>query len=189
MSTCETFPTPPARRPQALRAEVLRIREARPDDLAEALSLLRALPAQTRHRRFHTGVHGVEQRFLERLFAQASPTRGALVMVRERRSGQSTVGLAQYAREREGVAEVALAVAEPWRRQGLGALLLRSLAVVAGRHHTRLVAYVSPDDAPGLRLLAQVAESPRQGAWGETVCVEWRADATARPPAVSSLHG
>jgi RimJ/RimL family protein N-acetyltransferase len=77
----------------------------------------------------------------------------ALVALAEENGRQSIVGGGRYVVSEPGQAEVAFTVVDNYQGKGLGAALLRHLAMIARRAGLReLVAYVLPDNRAMLRV-------------------------------------
>ncbi|PXY19766.1 GCN5 family acetyltransferase [Prauserella muralis] len=116
------------------------LREGRPGDADAVLSLHGRCSPATLFHRYHTGMHTVPRRWLQRLLL---PPGGTSVVAA---CGRDVVALGQVIPEPGGdVAEISLLVEDAWQRNGLGAALLRRLAVLAtARGHRELAAVCLP---------------------------------------------
>jgi GNAT superfamily N-acetyltransferase len=90
-------------------------------------SFVRALSPQSRRSRFLCGLAELPSYVLGRLTQPAYPAEVGILAVAEGVRDPSVVGMAQYAPEGPGRAELSVAVADAWQRQGLGMQLLRAL--------------------------------------------------------------
>jgi len=80
----------------------------------------------------------------------------ALVALAEENGRQSIVGDGRYVVSEPGQAEVAFTVVDKYQGRGLGAALLRHLAVIARQGGLReLVAYVLPDNKAILKVFEE----------------------------------
>lgn len=165
-------------RPRGL-GEALRLRPAGEHDVEKVGAFLRGLSPEARYRRFHAGVAGVSDRVVGRLLTATPPARQALVLERGRSRGLQIVGLAQYARENDSTAEVALVVGDRWQRLGLGTRLLAALAEAAAPHYRTLSAYVQADNTPVLALLRSATDGMVAQYQGSCIRLTWAARATA----------
>ena len=109
------------------------LRTVRAEDAAAVQSFVRALSPQSRYRRFFSGLRELTPYMLQRLTQPAHPKELGLVALAAASGETGVVGMAQYALEKPGCAELSVAVADAWQRQGLGTCFLRALAVHAAR--------------------------------------------------------
>jgi acetate---CoA ligase (ADP-forming) len=127
-----------------LDGSTMRLRAARPDDLADVQSFYDALSPESRYLRFHG--YGRTDAAARQFVEAAGIDRVALIG----HQGGRIVGIAQYDGLREpGAAEVAFAVAEEFRGRGTATRMLEQLAdVAAGRGVHRFDAYVMRENRP-----------------------------------------
>lgn len=125
------------------------LREGRARD-ADALFALhgRCSPATLFHR-YHTGVHTVPRRWLRRLLL---PPGGTSVVAA---CGREVIALGQFIPEPGGeAAEVSLLVEDAWQRNGVGAALLKRLAVLAAARGCRKLTALCLPGEDGIRRTA-----------------------------------
>lgn len=127
------------------------IRPAVDTDVDRLRRFLAELSADTMHRRFFTGLGSV------------SPSTVAALLRRDHRQdvllavhGEEVVahGICSAVAGRDGVAELAVVVADPWQHRGLGPLLARRLLAAARRRGVREIGMtVLADNDPALHLV------------------------------------
>lgn len=141
-------------------AEILRngnrieIRALRPADRASLLAAIGRTSAESLYRRFFA----VRQSFTEREITDFLEVNFvddvALVAVIEEAGQPVIAGGGRYAVIQPGKAEIAFAVVDRYQGQGIGAALMRHLAVIARSAGLReLVAEVLPDNSAMLKVL------------------------------------
>ena len=133
------------------------VRPACPGDAARIQDYVRGLAASSRYDRFLGAVKELAPADLDRI--RASDDRHAALVIEAGSAGaRFVIGEARYAALSEGNNwEIALSVADAWRRRGLGALLLDFLECRArGRGARTLVADVLRSNA-AMRTLARKA--------------------------------
>ncbi|MBK8065532.1 MAG: GNAT family N-acetyltransferase [Betaproteobacteria bacterium] len=107
-----------------------RIRALEPADAPAFQAFVRALSAETRRERFLGAVHELGPGMLRQLTQAASPEHCALVAISE----GAIIAESRYALDEDGASgEIALVVAESWRRLGLGGRLLDAIVACAAR--------------------------------------------------------
>ena len=127
------------------------IRALRPDDKAALLAAVGRVGPQSLFRRFFAAKRGFTEREIAFFVNVDFDSQVALVAVTEEHGGPAIVGGARYIVGRPGTAEVAFAVVDDHQGQGVGAALMRHLAVLAREAGLReLIAEVLPDNVPML---------------------------------------
>jgi RimJ/RimL family protein N-acetyltransferase len=133
--------------------ERIEIRAVRPQDRDDLMAAVSRTSSQSLYRRFFA---------VRRHFSETEESfylnidfvsHVALVALAEENGQQSIVGGGRYVVNEPGQAEVAFTVVDKFQGQGLGAALLRHLAVIARQTGFReLVAHVLPDNRAMLRV-------------------------------------
>ena len=135
----------------------VRIRPVRPEDEPRLVALHSRLSRDTRYHRFFGEMERLPPDWAH-FFANVDYHR-RLALVAERVPGGAGVliGVGRYDfSEKDGAAEVAFVVEDPWQDQGLGTILLNDLLrAAAARGIQRFRAYVLADNERMLRLLAR----------------------------------
>ena len=135
------------------------IRPIVPEDVARIAFAFEHADIETIRRRFFTAAPPTDRAHLEYLATVDYVGRLALVAMDE--AGDS-VGIGRLEATSETDAEVAIVVAPPWRRLGVGAALLGALEQPArDRGIERLVALYLPDNVPVERLLRSIGYGDR----------------------------
>ena len=142
------------------------IRAARAGDEALIQAFIGRLSLASRYQRFFLALHELSAPVLEHLVHADAQSEAALLALTEQRE---VVGLVQYVGpETLESAEVAVVVADAWRRVGLGARLLMHLervATAAGVEHVE--ADILRDNIAAIELAsklgARVGRSPNGG--------------------------
>jgi ribosomal protein S18 acetylase RimI-like enzyme len=129
------------------------IRALKPEDRAALLAAVERTSARSLYRRFF----GVRRDFTEKeqaFFLNVDFVgHVALVAVLGEGLSQAIVGGGRYVVLQPGKAEVAFAVVDEYQGQGIGAALMRHLAVIARDASLReLIAEVLPENAPMLKV-------------------------------------
>lgn len=129
------------------------IRALKPEDRAAFLAAVERTSARSLYRRFF----GVRRGFSEKeqaLFLNVDFVgHVALVAVLTEAGSQAIVGGGRYVVLQPGKAEVAFVVVDEYQGQGIGAALMRHLAVIARDASLReLIAEVLPENAPMLKV-------------------------------------
>ncbi len=153
------------------------IRPLRCTDEPAVRRFLAELTPESRYQRFHAPVHAVPEPFFARLFAPVHPETSAWVAVT--REG-SVVGLSQLVPgcidpgSEPPTADLAVVVAEGYRRRGLARRLVTAFAAYARPDLAgwRLRAEVQADNAPALALAQLLAPDARRGRDGTDVVFE-----------------
>ncbi len=177
-----------------LDGSALRLRAPTADDLDDLTVFYDGLSLESRYMRFHG--FGRTDLAVKSLVEATGRDRVGLIG----RQGGRIVAVAQYDALREpGVAEVAFAVAEDFRRRGTATRMLEQLAVVGAENGiTRFVAEVLASNRGMLSVFGQAGfDIRRQSAFGEvtvslditpTEAVRERTDARDHLAAVASLR-
>lgn len=106
----------------------VKIRPIRPADLGALRAFFAALTPATRRLRFHVQVHEVSADVLVKFSVVDQSSHVAFVAEPCGSADPGLIGEARYIRGPQAEsAELALVVAEPWRRVGLGSALTRAL--------------------------------------------------------------
>ncbi|HET9718413.1 MAG TPA: GNAT family N-acetyltransferase [Pseudolabrys sp.] len=129
------------------------IRALKPSDEPDMLAAVDRIGAQSLYRRFMGAKRGFSDK--ERTFFLNVDfiNHVALVAVVREENRTSIVGGGRYVVEKPGIAEVAFAVVDDYQGQGIGAVLLRHLALLGRRAGLKeFTAEVLPDNAPMLKV-------------------------------------
>jgi len=149
--------------PEAARysaIEVLRdgsrveIRALRPEDRAAVLAAVDHTSARSLYRRFFAARRSFTEREIAFFVNVDFTNHVALVaVVKHDDGGEEIVGGGRYVMLQPGRAEAAFTVADQYQGRGLGTVLLRHLAAIAGGAGIHeLVAEVLPDNTPMLEV-------------------------------------
>ncbi|MFO0796583.1 MAG: GNAT family N-acetyltransferase [Gemmataceae bacterium] len=144
------------------------VRLARPDDAPALDDFFRHLSAESRYRRF-SSVSPPGPDLIGRLSDGGDPRAALTLLVTRVQDGATkVVATGSYLARGPGEAEVALAVGDALRGNGLGTLLLERLALLAARNgFTRFWAVTSGDNRPMLDVFRasgfEVRERPGRG--------------------------
>lgn len=129
------------------------IRQFEAIDLPGIAAMSDHLSARSLYQRFFAGTPAIPHALLRQLARLDHDHRDAVVAVADGR----VVGLAQYARERPGQAELGVLVVDDWQHRGVGRALVTALAQRAlSRGITEFTASVLPDNEPAQRALARL---------------------------------
>ena len=132
---------------------VLEIRALKPSDEADMLAAVERSSAQSLYRRFMGAKRGFSDK--ERAFFMNVDfdNHVALVAVLKEADRASIVAGGRYIVEKPGIAEIAFAVVDDYQGQGIGAVLLRHLAILARQAGLKeFTAEVLPDNTPMLKV-------------------------------------
>jgi acetyl coenzyme A synthetase (ADP forming)-like protein len=123
----------------------VRIRPARPDDLARVQDYLLGLSPETRRLRFWTIAVNVGE--LAKKIVDVDYRDHLTLLVLRGGDEGTMIGGAQYSRIDDGRAEIGMSVADEWQGMGIGSILLGQLAQAAAeRGVTIFVAEVLPEN-------------------------------------------
>src|SRR6185295_13646058 len=131
----------------------LEVRALKPSDETEMMAAVGRIGAQSLYRRFMGAKRGFSEKerafFLNVDFVHHV----ALVAVAKEGDRASIVAGGRYIVERPGTAEIAFAVVDEYQGQGIGAVLLRHLTVLArAAGLKKFTAEVLPDNTPMLKV-------------------------------------
>lgn len=127
------------------------VRPMIPDDVARIEHAFAVADIETIRRRFFTAAPPTDRAHLEYLANVDYDRRFALLAMDE--NGNS-IGVGRYETTEPGIAEVAIVVDAPWRRRGVGSLLLTALEPIARDHGvTQFLALYLPENKGVERLL------------------------------------
>jgi RimJ/RimL family protein N-acetyltransferase len=135
----------------------VRIRPILPEDEARLVALHSRLSRDTRYHRFLGEMERLPPDWAH-FFANVDYQRRLALVAERTPHGEGTlIGVGRYDwSEKEGNAEVAFVVEDPWQDKGLGTILLNDLLCAAAcRGIRRFRAYVLADNERMLRLLAR----------------------------------
>jgi acetyltransferase len=108
------------------------IRPIRPEDAELEQEFVRALSDESRYFRFMDSVRELSPRMLTHFVNVDYDLHMALIAVHDQQSREIEIGVARYVAEESRLrCEFAIAIADTWRRKGVGALLMRDLMAVA----------------------------------------------------------
>jgi GNAT superfamily N-acetyltransferase len=139
--------------------ERIEIRPIRPEDRDDLAAGVRELSPESRYRRFLGATAELSERHLRYLTEVDHHDHEALVAVEA--GTEHGVGVARFVRSSEDpeVAEIAVAVADPWQRRGVGTALLRRLNERAREEGIRrFSAEVLTENRPMLELIRELGE-------------------------------
>ena len=133
--------------------ERLEIRALRPKDRDDLIAAVGRTSSESLYRRFFA----VRRQFTETeesFYLNIDFARHVALVALVDENGQPTIiGGGRYVVDEPGQAEVAFTVVDKYQRQGVGAMLLRHLAIIARQAGLReLVAYVLPDNRAMLKV-------------------------------------
>lgn len=172
-----------------LRGERARVRPIGPDDAERLADGLSNMSARSRQQRFLVALDRLTRKQLEYLTQIDYVDHLALGVELLPEGGEPVgVGVARQVRlaEAEDLAEVAIAIADDWQGEGVGALLMRHLAAWAWRTGIRRwLAVVLVDNHAMLRLMEHVSDPVENR--GTTAGVTERVYAL-RPPGPMVIH-
>lgn len=147
------FTSPPANRATvATAAGPVEIRPITALDTRSIDRFIKDLSPTARFRRFHSAVHGLTPAQLSGVVDVDHLSRESLVAVYDAK----VIGLGQFitVAGQPDTVELAVVVAEDWRRVGLGRELMRMAALAAAATgHRRATAYVQAENRPVLELM------------------------------------
>jgi GNAT superfamily N-acetyltransferase len=139
--------------------ERIEIRPIRPEDRENLAAGVRELSPESRYRRFLGATGELSDSDLRYLTEVDHHDHEALVAVEA--GTEHGVGVARFVRSQDDpeVAEIAIAVADPWQRRGVGSALLRRLNERA-RHEgiRRFSADILTENRPMLDLIQELGE-------------------------------
>ena len=153
----------------------LRLRTPAPSDAQLIIEFFSSLDDEGRYLRFH-GVRRIDASVLTGLIDPDWSSYGALIGTLVVEGAEQVIAVANYARLRDPeVAEVAFAVARPYRGDGIATRLLEQLAVPAQRHGiTQFSAEVMTADLPMLEVFAHSGmPTTRRSSGSETQVQMW----------------
>jgi len=129
------------------------VRALRPNDEADMLAAVGRIGAQSLYRRFMGAKRGFSDKERTFFLNVDFVNHVALVAVVKEGDRASIVAGGRYIVERPGTAEIAFAVVDEYQGQGIGAVLLRHLAVLARAAGLKeFTAEVLPDNTPMLKV-------------------------------------
>jgi ribosomal protein S18 acetylase RimI-like enzyme len=129
------------------------IRALRPDDRADLVAAVGRTSSQSLYRRFFAVKNDFTKAEIKFFLNIDFVNHVALVVVVEEDGQPMIVGGGRYIVVQPGKAEVAFAVVDQYQGQGIGAALLRHLAVIARSAKIQeLIAEVLPDNTPMLKV-------------------------------------
>lgn len=139
----------------------LEIRALKPTDREELLSALGRMSDQSIYRRFFSPKRHFADREVASYIDIDFVSHVALLAVVSENGHPAIVGGARFVVTRPGGAEVAFAVVDAYQGQGIGALLLRHLVVLARQAGIEeLVAEVLPHNTPMLKVFERSGLRP-----------------------------
>jgi L-amino acid N-acyltransferase YncA len=130
------------------------IRPAACTDADGLRRFLSGLSTSAAYSRFFTGLGRVPDRMLALLLRRGGDQEVMLAL-----HGGDVVGHAMYTAvpERDGVAELALVVADAWQRRGVGQLLARTLLAAAPQSGVRQLGFtILAENQPAIRLVTKL---------------------------------
>lgn len=129
------------------------IRAFRPEDRAEFLSAVERVGARSRYLRFFTLKRSFTEREHEFFLNVDFDKHVVLIALMEESGRKVVVGGGRYIGVRPESAEVAFVVIDSYQGQGIGAILMRHLAVIARAAGLKeLIAEVLPENKPMLKV-------------------------------------
>jgi GNAT superfamily N-acetyltransferase len=132
------------------------IRALGPDDRPDFLAAVDRTSPRSLYRRFFTVRQGFAEQEIDFFLNVDFVNHVALVAVMEEAGRPVIVGAGRYIIVQPRRAEVAFAVVDEYQGQGIGAALLRHLAIIARDAGLKeLIADVLPENAPMLKVFAK----------------------------------
>ena len=129
------------------------IRALKPSDEADMLAAVDRIGTQSLYRRFMGAKRGFSDKERAFFLNVDFVNHVALIAVIKEGDRASIIAGGRYIAEKPGTAEVAFAVVDDYQGQGIGAVLLRHLAVLARQAGLReFTAEVLSDNAPMLKV-------------------------------------
>jgi GNAT superfamily N-acetyltransferase len=132
---------------------VIEIRALKPTDEADMLAAVERIGAQSLYRRFMGAKRGFSDKERAFFLNVDFVNHVALVAVVKEQDRASIIAGGRFIVEKPGTAEVAFAVVDDYQGQGIGAILLRHLAILARQIGLKeFTAEVLPDNTPMLKV-------------------------------------
>ncbi|HTL64997.1 MAG TPA: GNAT family N-acetyltransferase [Pseudolabrys sp.] len=132
---------------------VIEIRALKPTDEADMLAAVERIGAQSLYRRFMGAKRGFSDKERAFFLNVDFVNHVALVAVVKEQDRASIIAGGRFIVEKPGTAEVAFAVVDDYQGQGIGASLLRHLAILARQIGLKeFTAEVLPDNTPMLKV-------------------------------------
>jgi GNAT superfamily N-acetyltransferase len=132
---------------------VIEIRAIKPTDEADMLAAVERIGAQSLYRRFMGAKRGFSDKERAFFLNVDFVNHVALVAVVKEQDRASIIAGGRFIVEKPGTAEVAFAVVDDYQGQGIGASLLRHLAILARQIGLKeFTAEVLPDNTPMLKV-------------------------------------
>jgi GNAT superfamily N-acetyltransferase len=132
---------------------VIEIRALKPTDEADMLAAVERIGAQSLYRRFMGAKRGFSDKERAFFLNVDFVNHVALVAVVKEQDRASIIAGGRFIVEKPGTAEVAFAVVDDYQGQGIGASLLRHLAILARQIGLKeFTAEVLPDNTPILKV-------------------------------------
>lgn len=129
------------------------IRALKPKDQTDLLAAIDRTSAQSLYRRFFGAKRDFSEKEVAYFLKVDFINHVALIAVVEEEGRAAIVAGGRYVTQRPGVAEVAFVVIDDYQRQGIGAALLRHLAIIARDAGLKeFVAEVLPENIPMLKI-------------------------------------
>lgn len=134
--------------------EEICIRPLRADDREREIAFINSLSERSRYFRLFTPMSVLPPHLLEQLLEVDYEGRMVFVATVQTEAGEQFVGVARYARTKEGdAAEIGITVTDAWQRRGIARLLLSRLAQYArSKGIRRLIGVVLPENHAMLSL-------------------------------------
>jgi GNAT superfamily N-acetyltransferase len=132
---------------------VIEIRALKPTDEADMVAAVERIGAQSLYRRFMGAKRGFSDKERAFFLNVDFVNHVALVAVVKEQDRASIIAGGRFIVEKPGTAEVAFAVVDDYQGQGIGAILLRHLAILARQIGLKeFTAEVLPDNTPMLKV-------------------------------------
>jgi GNAT superfamily N-acetyltransferase len=132
---------------------VIEIRALKPTDEADMVAAVERIGAQSLYRRFMGAKRGFSDKERAFFLNVDFVNHVALVAVVKEQDRASIIAGGRFIVEKPGTAEVAFAVVDDYQGQGIGASLLRHLAILARQIGLKeFTAEVLPDNTPMLKV-------------------------------------
>ena len=140
------------------------IHALRPDDKDDMLAAIGRTGMQSLQRRFFVAKRGFSEREIAFFMNIDFINHVALAALANEGDRDVIIGGGRYIVTEPGKAEIAFVVIDDYQGQGVGTLLMRHLAIIAGKAGVKeLVAEVLPENAAMRKVFGKFGFQPRRG--------------------------
>lgn len=131
------------------------IRPIRPTDIELEREFIASLSPESRRYRFLYTIGTPSESLLRRLTHLDEERDAALIALHGSGSAQKEIGVARFSATPDGLAEVAVTVADAWRLRGVGTVLVRQLIEIARSRGIKALFSIDPADNDSMRRFAR----------------------------------